>query len=82
MAGLEAHRRGEGEGKGEEGQGARPRGCCRGAPMEGGCEGRRHGAAASVSCLLLFMRKQEEGRRKEGRKERRKRKGRERKEKK
>jgi hypothetical protein len=74
---------GEGKEKGKErrGRGARPRGCCRGAPMEGGAE---RGGAMGLQPLFrgcCFVPLQEEGRRKEGRKERRKRKERERKEK-
>jgi hypothetical protein len=91
MAGLEApcELTGEGKEKGKErrGRGARPRGSCRGAPMEGG--GAARGGAMELQplfsgcCFVPLAVREEARRRKEKRrKERRKRKGRERKEKK
>jgi hypothetical protein len=76
MAGLEApwelmgaYRRGEGEG--EEGQGARPRGAARGggAPMEGGLQGEVPWGLLSSVRDCCFVRKKGRGRRRrEGRK--------------
>jgi hypothetical protein len=65
---MGAHRRGEGEGEGEEGQWGGLGGAARGAPMEGGARPMR-------CCVQRAVRREEKKRKKrKGRKRRRKKK--------
>jgi hypothetical protein len=80
------HRRVEGDGEGEEGQGEAAWGGARGAPMEGVYKGRRHGGRGGVLSVhglfcyvLLFREEERERKEKERRKKEKKKKKKEKK---